>query len=376
MIKKRKVISLIVAVIMVAASLLGCSSSGSTKNSGSSDSKGKTIGVVIWSTDDGLGADSKKALDATAEALGCKLIYRTGDYDAEAQTTAIENLIAAGVDGIMTTVIVDTSTDELLKVCEDADIPFQLMFRNIMDQDAYTYSMASDNFAGYVVENEEQAGKDMVDKLVSQGCKTFGLLNREAGNGVIDRRQKGVEDHLKELGLTYYISTNSNTATATDMTDATDQLIAAHQDIDSLICSSGSNGAIDSIITYLKGTNIKLASFDTPKDVAGSFDDGNLSILTTGSQIDPVYALINLYDKLNGKPMSETPSEIYSNYIYLQSKEDAEAYSEYFTDFQTYTKEEIKNLTTVNNSDMTLDAFKEEVSKYSLENVANAVKAR
>ena len=126
----------------------------------------------------------EKALDAVAGELGVNLIYRTGSYDAENQTTDIENLIAAGVDGIMCVVIVDTATDELLKVCEEADVDYQVFFRNIMDEEAYNYCMASDHFAGYICEDEAAAGVDMVDELIAQGCTTFGLINREAGNGV------------------------------------------------------------------------------------------------------------------------------------------------------------------------------------------------
>ena len=64
----------------------------------------------------------------------------------------------------------------------------QIFFRNIMDEDAYNYCMASDLFAGYICEDEGGAGVDMVDELLASGCTTFGLLNREAGNGVIDRQ--------------------------------------------------------------------------------------------------------------------------------------------------------------------------------------------
>lgn len=328
-----------------------------------------TVGVVIWSTDDGLGADSKKALDAVAEDLGINLIYRTGSYDAENQTTDIENLVAAGADGIMCCVIVDTSTDELLKVCEEADIDYQVFFRNIIDEEAYNYCMASDHFAGYICEDEGSAGVDMVDELIAQGCTTFGLINREAGNGVIDRRQQGTMNYLDEKGLTYYVSTNTSTATATEMVDATDQLLAAYPDIDGLILSSGSNGAIDAIITDLEGTDIKLTSFDTPADIEGAFNAGNLCMLTTGAQIDPVYALINLYCKMTDNPKSETPTEYGSNYIYMRSAEDAKTYEQYFGDFNSYTEDEVKNMV-----DMDLDSFVKEMANYSLEMVAGKMK--
>ncbi len=328
-----------------------------------------TVGVIIWSTDDGLGADSKTALDAVAADLGVNLIYRTGSYDAENQTTDIENLIAAGADGIMCCVIVDTSTDELLKVCEEADVDYQVFFRNIIDEEAYNYCMASDHFAGYICEDEGAAGVDMVDELIAQGCTTFGLINREAGNGVVDRRQQGTMEYLEEKGLTYYVSTNTSTATATEMVDATDQLLAAYPDIDGLILSSGSNGAIDAIITDLEGTDIKLTSFDTPADIEGAFNAGNLCMLTTGAQIDPVYALINLYCKMTGNPKSETPTEYGSNYIYMKSAEDAKTYEQYFGAFNTYTADEVKSM-----ADMDLDSFLKEIENYSLEMVADKMK--
>lgn len=354
--KLTKIIALLLTLAMLACFAASC---------GGSDEQ-TTIGVVIWSTDDGLGADAKEAIDAAAKALGVNVLYRTGSYDAEAQTTDFENLIAAGVNGIMVTPIVDTSTDELLKICEEAEIPMQVMFRNIIDEEAREYCMASKYFAGYVVEDEEGAGAAMVDKLIEEGCKTFGLLNREAGNGVVDRRQAGVQARLDELKMTYYTAVTSSTATATDMTDASDQLVAAHSDIDALICSSGSNGAIDALITNLNGKKIKLTSFDTPADIASSFDAGNLVMLTTGAQIDPFYAFINLYNKLKGNPFSDKPTEINSNYIYLESVEDITTYDKYFSTFKTYSDEEIVNLTK-----LSLDDFLKEVEGYSMQTVVD-----
>lgn len=259
----------------------------------------------------------------------------------------------------------DTSTDELLKVCEEAGIPMQLMFRNIIDEDARSYCMASNQFAGYVVEDEEGAGAAMVDKLLADGCTSIGLMFREAGNGVIDRRQAGIIARLDELGTTYHTTTVTNTATATDMTDAAAQLVGAYSDIDGMICTSGSNGSIDGLITYLEGTDIKLTSFDTPADLTGSFQNGNLVMLTSGAQIDPLYALISLYRNITGDPLSSSPTEIHSNYIYLENAEDISVYDKNFSTFKTYTDEEIIKLTK-----MDYDKFIAEVSNYSLSTVA------
>lgn len=307
---KKNLTKLIALALAFALAACGSEGGGTSTPSGGSSTPGSTsqdggdaapvggditIGVVIRSTDDGLGSDSKEALDAAAEALRINLIYRTGSYDAENQTTDFENLIAAGVDGIMCTTLVDTSTDELLKVCEDAGIPMQLMLRNIIDEEAYDYCMSSDQFAGYVVEDEEGAGA------------IIGLVFREAGNGVIDCRQAGVLARLDELEVPYYTTTITNTATA--------QLLVAYPDIGGIIMSSGSNGTIDGLITYLEDTDIELTSFDSPADLTASFEAGNLVMVVSGAQIAPLYALINLYNKINGTLFSDTPTEFNSNYI-------------------------------------------------------------
>lgn len=348
----------------------GTSSADAAKSGESNQSAQEvSIGVLIWSTDDGLGADSKKALDSVAEDLGINLIYRTGSYDPEGQTTDIENLIAAGADGIMCCVMSDTSTDDLLKVCEDAEIPMQVFFRNIMDEEAYNYCMGSEWFAGYICEDEGGAGVAMVEELIARGCTTFGLMNGEAGNGVIDRRQAGVMNYLDEKGITYYVSVNGNSSTASEWVDTSDQLLAAHPDIDALMLSVGSNGIIDAMVTNLEGTEIRMTCYDTPVDIPGSFEAGNLVMLTTGTQIDPVYALINLYCKISGQPKSDTPTEYTSKYIYMKSAQDAAAYAECFSDFNTYTSEEVKALV-----EMDLDAFVKEMDNYSLEMVSNKMK--
>ena len=365
----KKKLAFILATVMTIALAAGCaddiSTTSDTEITKESSDADYLLGAIIWSTDDGLGAASKEAIDTVAEALNLDVIYRTGGFDAEAQTTDIENLIAAGVDGILMTPLVDASIDEYMKVCEDAGIPMQIMFRNIIDEEAYDYCMSSDLFAGYVVEDEAAAAVDMIDKLVEDGCTTIGLLNREAGNGVVDRRQQGAIEYLEEEGIDYYTTTLSSTASAADAADSTAQLLVAYPDIDGLILSSGSNGVIDGVVNYLKTTDIKLTSFDTPADIVSSFDAGNLSMLTTGAQIDPVYAMINLYNKLEGTPFSETPTEINSNYIYLKNAEDTEMYNEYFDTFKTYTAEEIVNLTT-----MDYESFLEEVKSYSLQSVS------
>lgn len=89
-------------------------------------------------------------------------------------------------------------------------------------------------------------------------------------------------------------------------------------------------------------------------------------MVVSGAQIDPMYALINLYNKIQDKPFSDKPTEILSNYIFLEKAEDIATYDTYFSTFRTYTADEIVGLT-----NMDYDSFVKEVSNYSLQMVVD-----
>ena len=89
-------------LLFFSMSLIGCGrekSANAAGNGSGTETGGKKvkIGVAIWSTDDGLGADAKAAIDAASGALGFDVVYRTGDYDAESQITAFQNFVAASM---------------------------------------------------------------------------------------------------------------------------------------------------------------------------------------------------------------------------------------------------------------------------------------
>ena len=83
----KKMLALVLALSMSMTLLAGCGNNKDSKAADSQTTDGGaeaavdsdiSIGVLIWSTDDGLGADSKTALDAVAEDLNVSLVYRTG----------------------------------------------------------------------------------------------------------------------------------------------------------------------------------------------------------------------------------------------------------------------------------------------------------
>lgn len=66
----KRIVSAGAAAVIGVGMLVGCSSDGKSGSDSSGKDGNMKIGVCIWSTDDGLGADSKEALDFAADVLG------------------------------------------------------------------------------------------------------------------------------------------------------------------------------------------------------------------------------------------------------------------------------------------------------------------
>jgi fructose transport system substrate-binding protein len=96
------------AALLLAASLTACGSGGSSSSgsSGSSGGSGSiTVGLITKTETNPYFVTMKKGAQAEAAKDGVKLLTAAGAYDGDnaGQVTAIENMIAAGVKGILIT---------------------------------------------------------------------------------------------------------------------------------------------------------------------------------------------------------------------------------------------------------------------------------
>ena len=129
----KKLTALILTILMILSTL-------GTVAAFAEEAKPVKVGVVIWSVDDGgLGYSVKKELEHVGEVLNVDFIFKGGSVDAESQIKDVENLIAAGVDGILFCPMVDTTIDQFgqywnaLKICQEMAQPraMEMLFKNI-----------------------------------------------------------------------------------------------------------------------------------------------------------------------------------------------------------------------------------------------------
>ncbi|MHC1770595.1 MAG: sugar ABC transporter substrate-binding protein [Flexilinea sp.] len=336
----------------------------------------KKVGVIIWATDDGLSSSVKRLLDYAGEALNIELVYKTGDYDTESQVKAAENLVAAGVDGIIAVPLIDSGIPKIYKVCEDAKIPYIQAFRRIDDKTNAAQMDTAPFFLGYTVENEEQAGYDLLKILADAGSTTVGTIYNSPGSSFADRRKVGIEKAISEGVAKKVVEfTLPLSPTSDAWVEATNNFINAYPELNGIIMTAGSvGGAEASIATIIKNNavgKVKMVTFDQPANSNDAFDQGILVGLASGTYTDPLYSFVIMANYLQGTPLSNKPIYIASNYLYIKSKQDALDYSKYVdgVGIYPYTKEEIQQMTKFYNPSFTADDLQKIATNWTMANV-------
>ena len=107
---KKKVTSIILSAAM-AASMLGVNAVPAMAE------EPIKIGVSIWSSTDVLGSQCKLILDAAAEALGVEVQYVDQGHVSEKVTASVDQLCAAGCQGIVICNSADTEMTSAIATC-------------------------------------------------------------------------------------------------------------------------------------------------------------------------------------------------------------------------------------------------------------------
>ncbi len=155
---KKKLLSLVVTVAMMASMIMGC---GNTEANSSSEEKtaeatteiaaseekpgeGKSVGFVTF----GLGGDFFQLLAdefvTVFEEAGYEAQYADGDFNPTTQIEACENFIAMGVDVLICWSVAPESMDEIVQECKDKGIKFLAFVAPTSDYDAVMISDDAD----------------------------------------------------------------------------------------------------------------------------------------------------------------------------------------------------------------------------------------
>ena len=398
---RKKLLSVMLSAIMVGSMLVGCggssdSASGSpataessvatTSDEGSSDSAPSTadgeikIGVSIWSSTDVLGSQCKMILDQAAEALGVQVQYVDQGHVSEKVTASVEQLCAAGCQGIIICNSSDTEMASAIKTCNDNGVYLAQFFRIISEEnsaDIFKAATDSEYYVGAVHENEPENGEKLVQILLDKGDRNIGLIGWEQGDatwlGRWEGYKAGVEkwnsahpDDQAVLSEPQYAGTSSEGGSK-----AAEALMSANPDLDALIPAGGGGdplqGAIAAVERAGKTDSIDIVSTDFLPDLGDRLANGSMAGESGGHYCDPLFAFMAVYNAIKGNYTGNAGKfeDINFPYLYVASADDYADYEKYFVDQLPYTNEELVEM-----SKLDMEGLKEKAASLSIEDAA------
>ena len=374
----KKVFKRMVALSVVAAMALPLAACGNSNNAGSSaagdtkeikaiDNKDIKIGVSIWSSTDVLGSQCKKILDEAADALGVQVQYVDQGHVSEKVTSSVEQLVAAGCQGIIICNSSDTEMTSAIKTANDNKVYLSQFFRIIdKEKSADIYKLATDSpyYIGAVHENEPENGEKLVEILLNKGDRNIGLIGWEQGDatwlGRWEGYKAGVEKWNKEhpddqakLSEPQYAGTSSEGGSK-----AAEALMAADPNLDALIPAGGGGDPLQGVIAAVeragKTADIDIVSTDFLPDLGERLKNGSMAGESGGHYCDPLFSFMMVYNAIKGNytGIEGKFEDVLFPYLYVSSPEDYVDYEKYFVEKLPYTKEELVSMSALSLDDL------------------------
>lgn len=399
----KKILALLLALSMVLA-LAACGNASPAPAASSGDgaaapaaTKHVKIGVGLYQ-DSGAAVTAVKAYLANLEStLNCEFAYTVLSTNDEAlNITKVQELIAAGCDGIIITM--DAGTEAILQECADAGVylggylcDFDTSFRTNYDK-----VFKNEYFVGTVADggcaDEARRGYDFFDSVVEYNERTPDAPIRHVAMTVFPAfafpyQQSFAAQFVEKVEE--YNAANPDKAIEVDpLNEETDILM--FRPLDSTYFNKHPN--IDAIVSICSGsfvypTMVSAGVADTMKLFAAGYNDGDEAVFGSKgayqmeviSGVEAItYPLVLLLNKINGVQFPDQPAEAERrgvDVIIINSDEDLEVFkNSIYLDFNPehafFTPEQVASLLAYNNPDATYAGLVDILDHMAIEDIA------
>ncbi|WP_026499407.1 sugar ABC transporter substrate-binding protein [Butyrivibrio sp. WCD2001] len=355
--------ALLMTGIMAASLMTGCANSGSAGSSGSASASGSDkikIGVSIWSSTDVLGSQCKKIVDKAAKANGVEVQYVDQAHVSEQVTASVEQLCAAGCQGIIICNSADSEMTSAINTCTEHGVYIAQFFRIISEENSpevYKTACNSKYYVGAVHEDEVTNGYTLVNLLLENGDRTIGLEAWTVGDATFQLRWKGYQQAIDEWNSAHaddpatmtepvYANTSSEEGAAAAMS-----LYNSNPGMDALIVAGGGGdplvGSIGAYANEGLTGKIDVVSTDFLDDLADQLKSGGMFAESGGHFCDPLFAFYLVLNAVKGNYVKEEGTfgyEILFPYLYVSSPDDYANYEKYFVNDDPYTDDELAEM--------------------------------
>lgn len=353
--RNSKSVGLIALTALAVAVMTACSSGspgGSSSASGEADEQ-ITIGYAVPVVANPYWQGNIAFAQQMADELDVELIVQDARDQADTQLKNIEDLIATGVDGIIFGPINTTVGPAILKLCESSGTPCVAAERlpGVEPDEA-----SKEYFPGYVVGDDKDLGFRSAELLAEDGATTCVAMSGQVGNSVADRRLEGFLEGAEANGLTV-ASTFRPAELAAEGQQAMENFLSQlpGPGFDCMWGFDGDvgTGSISALTNAGALDQVRISGIGPTQDNLREIADGQMLSSIGGEFMDGGFALIMVYDVINGN--YETSGPVVLRGVTIQQDNVAE-YAAQFGG-ETVTGYSAKELSATHNPDATTDGF-------------------
>ncbi|MCU6761063.1 ABC-type sugar transport system%2C periplasmic component [uncultured Roseburia sp.] len=374
--KKRKIVSMLLAGALLGTMVLGgCGNEKDTNTSAkgekSAEKKDSKDSYLFVTNNFGAGAYPLDMMvqneQAACNATGMELNITDNEFTVDKVITQLQSQLAMQPDGVAFLGISETLFPTAAKICEDANTPYVFYACSPTDEDMKKIS-ENPNYCGMVIYSPTEEGERMAQMALDDGCKTAVISAGAAGDYAHDRRIDGFTETFEAGGGTVHAVAHS--ADPSEGVTKTSDLVTAYPDVD-CIYGAGED-YITAAATVLDSASVKdckIYGSNASPDVCTLIKEGKVEAVTGGEGVCGALALPLLINYLDGHPILDkdgNPPYFGEKSQYVITKETADQFYGFLKDHgtETITAEEYQNLLYRNNPDVDYDYYDEFLKNY------------
>lgn len=301
------------------------------------------------------------------DACGDESVSADDQFSVETLIKDIENLCAAGCDGVIVWMPAEPLYAKIVEICEAAGVYFVLNDKIPASPEMKEVVTGSEYFAGACAPANAVYGESLAEYAIAQGWKTCITTSSAEGDASDQPRLDAFAAAFEAAGGTILARLHSET-TADSLPAAQDALIA--NDEPDFIYGVGSDYAINACTALADYPDYatKVISSGLDKDALALLNDENspLVMLNGDNWICGMFSAVMLQNALEGNTLKDADG----NVIWVDdvmpfevSPEKYPLFEKYFINEPSYTVEEIQGMVGI-----TYDEMMEIIDGYNLDN--------
>jgi inositol transport system substrate-binding protein len=286
----------------------GASSAGTSSEPSGSGGAGKTytIGFVVPLISNPYWKLMQDFAQGAAGTLGVTLQTAQADSDESKQISIVEGMISAKVDGIVIGVVSDKVGETVLKDAEAAGIPVTFMQRQPgVAPDDYQ----GKSYIGYVGTDDVGGGNTESQILYDSGARNWVAMTGSQGNSVAEDRLKAAQDFVAAHSDVKLLQSQFGNEARDAGQKTVENFLSAYPGpgFDAIYSfnDEGALGAVQALKNASALAKVKVGAIDGTTDAINAVAAGDLITSVGGGYACGAFALVELYDYLNGHPPKE-----------------------------------------------------------------------